>query len=55
MQLRVPGAVSARTKAEAALATSEVAEDAAEAQLEAVLRELERGQPGPSGVKVKAE
>ena len=24
-------------------------------QLEAVLRELERGQPGPSGVKVKAE
>jgi hypothetical protein len=42
------GAVSARTKAEAA-------EDAAEAQLEAVLRELERGQPGPSGVKVKAE
>ena len=55
LQLRVPGAVSARTKAEAALATSEVAEDAAEAQLEAVLRELERGQPGPSGVKVKAE
>ena len=49
------GAVSARTKAEAALATSEAAEDAAEAQLEAVLRELERGQPGPSGVKVKAE
>ena len=41
-------AVSARTKAEAA-------EDAAEAKLEAVLRELERGQPGPSGVKVKAE
>ena len=37
-------AVSARTKAEAA-------EDAAEAKLEAVLRELERGQPGPSGVK----
>ena len=48
-------AVSARTKAEAALATSEAAEDAAEAKLEAVLRELERGQPGPSGVKVKAE
>ena len=41
-------AFSARTKAEAA-------EDAAEAKLEAVLRELERGQPGPSGVKVKAE
>ena len=40
-------AVSARTKAEAA-------EDAAEAKLEAVLRGLERGQPGPSGVKVKA-
>ena len=37
-------AVSARTKAEAA-------EDAAEAKLEAVLRGLERGQPGPSGVK----
>ena len=36
-------AVSARTKAEAA-------EDAAEAKLEAVLRELERGQPGPSGL-----
>ena len=34
-------AVSARTKAEAA-------EDAAEAKLEAVLRGLERGQPGPS-------
>ena len=44
-------AVSARTKAEAALPTSEAAEDAAEAKLEAVLRELERGQPGPSGVK----
>ena len=41
-------AVSARTKAEAA-------EDAAEAKLEAVLRGLERGQPGPSAVKVKAE
>ena len=39
-------AVSARTKAEAA-------EDAAEAKLEAVLRELERGQPGPSGVKAE--
>ena len=26
-----------------------------QAKLEAVLRELERGQPGPSGVKVKAE
>ena len=51
-------AVSVRTKAEAALATSEAAEDAAEAKLEAVLRgleALERGQPGPSGVKVKAE
>ena len=48
-------AVSARTNAEAALATSEAAEDAAEAKLEAVLRGLERGQPGPSGVKVKAE
>ena len=48
-------AVSARTKAEAALATSEAAEDAAEAKLEAVLRGLERGQPGPSAVKVKAE
>ena len=41
-------AVSARTKAEAA-------EDAAEAKLEAVLRGLERGQPGPSGSGVKAE
>ena len=39
-------AVSARTKAEAALSTSEAAEDAAEAKLEAVLRGLERGQPG---------
>ena len=48
-------AVSARTKAEAALATSEAAEDAAEAKLEAVLRGLERGQPGPSGSGVKAE
>ena len=46
-------AVSARTKAEAALATSEAAEDAAEAKLEAVLRGLERGQPGPSGVKAE--
>ena len=43
-------AISARTKAEAALSTSEAAEDAAEAKLEAVLRGLERGQPGPSGV-----
>ena len=34
-------AVSARTKAEAALSTSEAAEDAAEAKLEAVLRVLE--------------
>jgi hypothetical protein len=41
-------AVSARTKAEAALSASEVAEDAAEAKLEAVLRALERGQPGSS-------
>ena len=39
-------AVSARTKAE-------VAEDAAEAKLEVVLRGLERGQPGPSGVKAE--
>ena len=39
-------AVSARTKAEAA-------EDAAEAKLEAVLRGLERSQPGPSGVKAE--
>ena len=39
-------AVSARTKAEAA-------EDAAEAKLEAVLRGLEGGQPGPSGVKAE--
>ena len=39
-------AVSARTKAEAA-------EDAAEAKLEAVLRALERGQPGSSGVKAE--
>ena len=46
-------AVSARTNAEAALATSEAAEDAAEAKLEAVLRGLERGQPGPSGVKAE--
>ena len=41
-------AVSTRTKAEAA-------EDAAEAKLEAVLRGLERGQPGPSGVKAEYE
>ena len=47
-------AVSARTKAEAALSTSEAAEDAAEAKLEAVLRGLERGQPGASGVKAEA-
>ena len=40
-------AVSARTKAEAA-------EDAAEAKLEAVLRGLERGQPGPSGVQAES-
>ena len=40
-------AVSARTKAEAA-------EDAAEAKLEAVLRGLERGQPGSSGAKVES-
>ena len=46
-------AVSARTKAEAALATSEAAEDAAEAKLQAVLRGLERSQPGPSGVKAE--
>ena len=39
-------AVSARTKAEAA-------EDAAEAKLAAVLRGLERGEPGPSGVKAE--
>ena len=41
-------AVSARTKAEAALATLEAAEDAAEARLEAVMLGLERG-------RVKAE
>ena len=46
-------AVSARIKAEAAFATSEAAEDAAEANLEAVLRGLERSQPGPSGVKAE--
>ena len=46
-------AVSARIKAEAALSTSEAAEDAAEAKLEAVLRGLERGQPGSSGVKAE--
>ena len=46
-------AVSARTTAEATLATSEAAEDAAEAKLEAVLRGLERGPPGPSGVKAE--
>ena len=45
--------VSARTKAEAALSTSEAAEDAAEAKLEAVLRGLERAQPGSSGVKAE--
>jgi hypothetical protein len=39
-------AVSARTRAEAA-------EDAAEAKLEAVLRGLERGQPGSSGAKAE--
>ena len=42
-------AVSARTKAEAALSTSEAAEDTAGAKLEAVLHALERGQPGVSG------
>ena len=47
-------AVCARTKAEAALSTSEAAEDAAEAKLEAVLRGLERGQPGSSGVKAES-
>ena len=47
-------AVSARTKAEAALSTSEAAEDAAEAKLEAVLRGLERGQAGSSGVKAES-
>ena len=46
-------AVSARTRAEAALSASESAEDAAEAKLEAVLRGLERGQPGSSGVKAE--
>ena len=46
-------AVSARTKAEVALSTSEAAEDAAEAKLEAVLRGLERGQPGSSGAKAE--
>ena len=35
-------------EAEAALRTSEAAADAAEAKLEAVLRALERGQPGSS-------
>ena len=38
-----------RTKAEAALSTSEAAEDTAGAKLEAVLHALERGQPGVSG------
>jgi hypothetical protein len=47
-------AVCARTKAEAALSTSEAAEDAAEAKLEAVLRGLERGQAGSSGVKAES-
>merc|ERR1740136_347124 len=47
-------AVSARTKAEVALANTEAAEDAAEAKLEAVLRALERGQPGSSGVKAES-
>ena len=47
-------AVSARTRAEAALSTSEAAEDAAEAKLEAVLRGLERGQPGSSGAKAES-
>ena len=47
-------AVSARTKAEAALSTSEAAEDDAEANLETVLRGLERGQPGSSGVKAES-
>ena len=41
-------AVAARTKAEAALSASEAVEDAEEAKLEAVLRALERGQPGSS-------
>ena len=47
-------AVSARTKAEAALSASEAAEEAAEAKLETVLRGLERGQPGSSGVKAES-
>jgi hypothetical protein len=37
-----------------ALSTSEAAEDAAEAKLEAVLRGLERGQPGSSVAKVES-
>ena len=41
-------AVSARTKAEAALSAAEAAEDVAEAQLEELLRALERGQPSGS-------
>ena len=45
--------VSTRAQAEAALATSETAEDAAEAKLEAVLRALERGRPGSSDVKAE--
>jgi hypothetical protein len=36
-----------------ALSTSEAAQDAAEAKLEAVLRGLDRGQPGSSGVKAE--
>ena len=46
-------ASAAYTQAVSASRAAEAAEDAAEAKLEAVLRGLERGQPGSSGVKAE--
>ena len=47
-------ASAAYTQAVSATRAAEAAEDAAEAKLEAVLRGLERGQPGSSGVKAES-
>ena len=47
-------ASAAYTQAVSASRAAEAAEDAAEAKLEAVLRGLERGQPGSSGVKAES-
>ena len=46
-------ASAAYTQAVSATRAAEAAEDAAEAKLEAVLRGLERGQAGSSGVKAE--